>query len=251
MLSRKLYSRHGRPTRLSDPHFDFTPSLLADLLAVPDEKMAWQHFSHLLGPHLPAGTYEETEYFFPRAVDYLLANHDAALDLITPVVGFVSNNAAELHRDGLLDVARDGLRLCFTGLTNRFEVQHFDSEACAAKGWRLSYFDCVTNQEAVCQGTTDLARFATHVDLAEEFVQSLAHHDGNPTRAAWFLEYAHSVDAVYTPPDHPPIRALLSDKSLLDGAAAVVRESLVPQERSPTYWRDTFVALSLLPHAGA
>jgi hypothetical protein len=94
-------------------------------------------------------------------------------------------------------------------------------------------------------------RFTAHADLAEEFVQSLAHHDGNPTRAAWFLEYARSVDAVYAPPDHPPIRKLLSDKSLLEDAAALVRKCLLAQERSPSYWKDTFAALALLPDAGA
>lgn len=245
MLSQLLYTKHRRPTRLSDPHHDFTAASLAELLSVPDEEMTWHHFSSILGPHLPAGTYTEAAYFFPRAVDYLLSNHEDALDLITPIVGFVSNNAKELEEDGLLSAARESLGICLEELTATFHVQHFDHDACVAKGWRIPYFDYVTNCEVICQGTTDLVRFGVHIDLAEKFVNSLAHHGRNATKAAWFLEYARSVDDVYAPPNLASMRALLSDKTLLQGAAQVVRANLVPGERSPTYWADTFVALAI------
>jgi hypothetical protein len=251
MLSRALYTKHRRPTRLSDPHYDFTPRSLAELLSLADEAMTWQHFTSLLGPHLPAGTYAETAYFFPRAVDYLLANHEAALDLVTPIVGFVSNNTAELRRDGLLVAARDALADCLASLTATFEVQHFESAACAAKGWRIPYFDYVTNLESVCHCTTDLVHFGEHVDLAEQFVDSLAHHHGDATRAAWFLAYARSVDDVYSPPDHAPIRARLLDESLLAAAAEIVRTTTASRVGSPTYWRDTFASLGLPPPTDA
>jgi hypothetical protein len=245
MLAQALYSKHRRPTRLSDPHHDFTSSALAELLSVSDDRMTWQHFSALLGPHLPAGTYAEIAYFFPRAVDYLLANHNDALDLITPIVGFASNNSKEFEQDGLHSAARDALLICLASLTAEFAVVHFDKAACAAKGWRLPYFDHVVNQEAVCQGTTDLVRFGVHIDLAVHFVDSLAHHGSSATKAAWFLEYARSANDVYKPPDHLPIRSLLSNQALLQAAARVVRADIQPQERSPTYWRDTFAVLSL------
>ena len=181
----------------------------------------------------------------------MLAHPEDALDLMTPVVGFASVNATALDDDGLLGAARDALRACLGSLTADFEVTHFDAEACAAKGWWMSSFDHVVHQEAVCVGLTDLVRFGAHADLAVELVGAMAHHGGDPIRAAWFLECARSIDDVYKPPDHPPIRALLSDRALLEAAANVVRADVAPREASPTYWRDTFAALHLPPLADA
>ena len=65
MLDRRLYTRHRRPARLSDPHHDFDASGLAELLSTPDEQMTRRHFALLLGPYLPAGRYVEVAYFFP------------------------------------------------------------------------------------------------------------------------------------------------------------------------------------------
>jgi hypothetical protein len=241
----KLMAKFPRPASLSDPHNDFNDKSLRDLLSTPDEEMVWSHYKNLLGPFLPAGTYQESVYFLPRAFEYLKSHEESALDLITSVIWFASEKSALLERDGLLESTRACIRDYLNQLTKQFKVLHFDRDACVAKGWGLEHFDYVLNCEAVCEGTTDLVRFSVHADLATEFVNSLALHGGDPAKAAWFLAYANSRNDVYTPPDYEPIPALLSDRHLLEQAAGIVRARVVNHEPSPTYWNDTFASLEL------
>jgi hypothetical protein len=61
-VSRDLYelqSKYLRPGALSDPFRDNTPATLRELLRNTDSELRWGGFNALLGPHLPAGTYEE------------------------------------------------------------------------------------------------------------------------------------------------------------------------------------------------
>ncbi|MDZ4784381.1 MAG: hypothetical protein SGJ19_29390, partial [Planctomycetia bacterium] len=75
-------------------------------------------------------------------------------------------------------------------------------------------------------------------DLADWLVGRLAYHRDDVVRAAWFLELARKLqDDVTSFTD--PWRRRLRDRTLLEGAAAVVIEKLVPHELSPTYWNDT------------
>ena len=183
---------YSRPTRLSDPHSDFTPETLDQLLAVPDDKLEWHHLQNLLGPFLPAGTYQESVYFLPLAFEFLLRENDA-LDLTTSVTWFVSEYGDDLARDGLLDECRSSIEACLLHWTRDFTVEHFDRDACAAKGWRRSYFDYVRRSEAVCKTLCDLDRFARHADLADRFITQLA-SSTQPVSSGWFLEFPRPTD---------------------------------------------------------
>jgi hypothetical protein len=240
----KLTVRYPRPKRLSDPCFDFTPRVLEELLAKRDEQLDWRDYQALFGPHLPAGTYEEVVYFLPTAFDYLLTHPDESLDLVSPIIGFVSKNSTQLESDGLLEPVRQKLRECFQTWTNEFIILHFDQEACAAKEWTLEYFDYVQLTETVCEGTTELVRFETQSDLALEFVRNLADHSNDFVRAAWFLEYSRCRFDVYTAPAFGPVQELIADPERLWKAVQVVTES--PRfTDAPTYWRDTFQRLGI------
>jgi hypothetical protein len=235
--------KQRRPDKLSDPHYDFSSEHLKELLATPDHQFEWHHYANLLGPHLPAGTYQESVYFLPGAFRYLLAHDLGALDVVTPIIGFVSQNHHGLDKDGILESARDCIRECLAHWTREFQVIHFDEKACRQKGWGLTYFDYVKNQELIGLATTDLVRFEHDADLAAEFVQNLAANIENPLKAAWFLEYSRSQGDVYFPPLYEPITRLINDEDLLLKAAVVVEQQVAPHEPSPTYWRDTFKTL--------
>lgn len=245
MANTQLRIRRPRTTHLSDPFCDFTSEMLREILNTPDGNLRCNDYRNLLGPFLPAGAYEESVYFLPLAMDYLCSHEDEALDLITSIVWFASEYAKQLDSEGMLHATRERLREILRHLTCQFTVIHFDRKACAQKGWGNPSFNLVHNAEVVCVGTSDLVRFKTHQDLAEEFTLSLAHHDGDPIKAAWFLEYARCQSDVYTPPEIPSITSLLSDRLLLEQAASVVIEKVMPNESSPNYWDDTFAFLGL------
>jgi hypothetical protein len=235
--------KHKRPDKLSDPHYDFTPDLLEEILATPDSQLEFHHYANLLGPYLPAGTYKESVYFLPGAFRYLLAHDNNQLDLITPIIGFISKNHKNLSGDGILEVARDCIRECLAYWTSEFQVIHYDQIACREKGWGIKYFDYVKYCEVIVMATAELVRFESETDLAEEFVRDLAFNTDNPLKAAWFLQYSRSQNDVYHPPLYEPITRLINDEELLLKAAVVIEQQVVPNEQSPTYWQDTFKTL--------
>jgi hypothetical protein len=241
--------KYQRPKTLSDPYHDFTPDYLNKILATPDNAMDFSHYRNLLGPHLPAGTYDESIYFLPGAFRYLLTDETHAtggLDVVTPIIGFIANNKKYLADDGILDIVRDCIRECLAYWTRQFEVIHYDEKACRKMGWGRKHFDYVKNSEAVCMMTEELVRFEKDADLAEAFVHDLAANSDNPVNAAWFLEYSGSQGAIYPPPAYEPITHIINDEELLLKAALVVEEQVIPKEPSPTYWHDTFMKLGLL-----
>jgi hypothetical protein len=243
--ARELVVRQSRPTSLSDPFHDFNAASLKALLDVPDEQMGWGHLQQLLGPFLPAGTYDESVYFLPRALLHLVHHQQDALDLLTSVFWFCSAYADQLEADGYLGVVRQRMRACFDSWAESFRIVHFDAEACAKKGWKRKYFDHVMNSEVVCEGLRDIARFERHRDIAVNVVSSFISNLDRPLAASWFLELARRRTDVYSPPNDSDFEALLSDAGNLRRAAATVLESCVPNETSPTYWNDTFSTLGI------
>lgn len=202
MAEIKLNIPHPRPRSLSDPYRDHCPEHLALLLEKSDDELKWHDYQCLLGPCLPAGTYEESVYFLPLAIDYVLANKDEALDLVPSLVWFTSEYADQLSSDGALDAVRVKLQQCLDFWTNDFVVNHYDHDACRAKGWRRKYFDHVRNSEFLMKALGDLIRFKTHADLTYSFVAELAAAEFSPFKSAWFLELAraHASKDVYRPP---------------------------------------------------
>jgi hypothetical protein len=243
MLEELVYSKYSRPKKLSDPYSDFTAEMLEDLLNQNDSEFERSDYCCLFGPHLPAGTYEEVMYFLPKAFAYLKMHEDDALDLVTPIFGFCSLNIARLQKDGLEEIIKEKIMECLNYWVRDFKIEHFDKEMCVSKGWRLRYKDLVHNSETVCEGTTDLVRFETLSSLAIDFTKSLAYHNGDITKASWFIEFSRSRFDVYTPPNLLEIQELLSDDTLLNEAYAILWPET--HDYNLTYWRDTFSKLGL------
>jgi hypothetical protein len=238
--------KHPRPRKLSNPYDDFTPEMLRNLLSVQDHKLQFNHYRDLLGPHLPAGTYRESVYFLPGAFRYLISHDADALELITPIIGFTSQNKNALEKDGILEIVRSCIRECFDQWSKQFRVIHFDKDASRKNGWGINYLDIVENSEAVSEAIIDLVRFEQHLDIAEEFVRQLANNQTDPIKAAWFIEYSRRQYApARRPPENKSIKQLINDKERLRAAAQLARQHIVAQTTSPTYWRDTFKKLRL------
>jgi hypothetical protein len=220
--------------------------LLAELLATPDDQLQWQQLQSLLGPFLPAGTYQESVYFLPFAFA-CLRHGDDALDLTTSVTWFVSEYADELATDGLLDECRSEIAGCLLHWTRDFTVIHFDRDACAAKGWALPYFDYVQRCEAICETLCDLDRFARHADLADGFITRLS-SSNEAVSVGWFLELARGQDDVYHPPTRESFQRHFTDIALLTQKQAIAEKHLRPTTASPTYWNGVFTKLGLGAH---
>lgn len=243
MLEELVYSKYSRPQKLSDPYSDFSAEMLKDLLIKNDSEFGRSDFTRLFGPHLPAGTYEEVIYFLPSAFEYLKLHEGDALDLIAPIFGFCSKNIEHLKKDGLEKIIKGKIMECLNYWIRDFRIEHYDRQMCISKGWRLHYSDLVHNTETICEGTTDLVRFETLSSVAIDFTKSLAYHNGDITKASWFIEFSRARFDVYTPPNLPEIQELLSSDVLLHEAYTILWPET--HEYKLTYWRDTFNKLGL------
>ena len=211
---------------------------------MPDEMMEWHHLQSLLGPFLPAGTYQESVYFLPIAFECLRREEEHALDLTTSVTWFVSEYADDLAKDGALNECRSEIMGCLLHWIRDFTVTHFDRDACAAKGWKLSYFDYIQRSEVVCETLCDLDRFARHADLADHLITQLA-LSNQPVSASWFLELARSQTDIYHPPPRDAFQHYFTDMSLLAQKTTIVEEHMASTTASPTFWHDVFTELGL------
>lgn len=125
-----LQRKHARPRALTDPSNDNAPADLKALLRKGDGLLRWGDFNTLLGPHLPAGTYEEVAYFLPLAFDYIRSVDTVALDLCSSLVWFCSEYKEQLAADRAIDTARQQILGLLRNWTSRFNVAHFDRSMC-------------------------------------------------------------------------------------------------------------------------
>jgi hypothetical protein len=135
-LSADLYGlqrKYGRPRTLSDPFHDNSPASLREPLRRNDSELRWGDFKTLLGPHLPAGAYEEVAYFLPLAFDCISNDKTIALDLCSSVVWFCSKYEEQLTADRVVDAARGQLHGLLRQWTSEFNVTHFDRLMCVEK----------------------------------------------------------------------------------------------------------------------
>ncbi len=238
---------YRRPASLSDPFHDFTEDMLTEILETPDKQMTWWHYQQILGPYLPAGSYEVTAYFLPRAFDHIRSHDDDALELVTSLAWFISEYRSKLESDGALDACRNLMSSCLDQWTAEFTVIHFDRAGCQEKGWGLRYFDYVKLAEVVAEGTCDLVRFSAHADIAIELYKRVAREGAAPIEAAWYLEFArqHYTDEVRTPPKQGEIIKIIEDKDIAERSAQIVAAELDGFADFPSYWRDTFNGLGI------
>jgi hypothetical protein len=232
---------------LSDPFRDNSPAGLHELLSKSDAELQWGDFKALLGPHLPAGTYEEVVYFLPLAFNCIRADPKVALDLCSSLAWFCSKYQEQLAGDKFADIVRDELRALLRDWTSRFNLTHFDRSTCLEKGWvKLQYLDLVESSETVCQMLCDLTEYATHADLADRFILELIGFGADPIKAAWLLELLRAREGdVYRPPQIPRLDLASADHSLLSAAYELTQTNCEVRNASPTYWRDTMIQLGM------
>lgn len=239
-----LKLKQKRPRSLDDPYGEYPEEVLRALLATPDSNYSWRDYRTLLGPHLHVGTYQESVYFLPLAYDHLWDNDEDALDLCDSVGWFISEYNDELANDKLLEACRSRVRELLWKWVSRFKVDHYDRNACKAKGWVLDYDDIVPLRATLCEFSGRLLEFGTHEDLVIGFFERLGGSLGSVDQAAWFLELWRAQGDVYHPPSHERITALLNNADHLRAAVYTLQDSeLVTQSESPTYWVNMFASL--------
>jgi hypothetical protein len=246
MSNLPFITRKPRPKQLSDPYNDHSPEVLQKILATQDDQLDWGDYRNLLGPHLPAGTYDEVVYFLPLAFAYIFNHEDTAFEMIDRLIGFVSINTEKLKQEGLLDVSRQVIADSLMHWTREFHIRHLSKAECQAKGWGLDYSDWVVHSSIVCAILSEIIDFEVHADIAEQFVDYMADHCGNPVKASWYLELARANHDVSSfAPIGTSVSKCLSNQVILRSAADLLLPEIIQADSVSTYWNDTFLALGL------
>jgi len=239
-----LQRKHARPRALTDPFNDNAPANLTALLRKGDSELRWGDFKTLLGPHLPAGTYEEIAYFLPLAFDYIRSDDAVALDLCSSLVWFCSEYKDQLAADRAIDTARHQLLGLLRKWTSQFNVVHFDRSMCLEKGWvKKDYFDLVERSETLCQTLCNLVEYEAHADLTERFILELIDFGPDAVKASWLLELMRAREDVYRPPQNQRLELASADHALLLAAYKLTQTVAEIRDCSPTYWRDALAKI--------
>ena len=204
------------------------------ILAKQDEDLEWHDFQNILGPHLPAGTYEESVYFLPLAFDYVLLHDEHALELTTSLIGFCSRYAGHLRTDGAIDAVRERLMNFLMHCSATFRVGETQTEAGAT-------FYYVLNSQTLVEALNELAEFSRHQDLAETFIRSVADlaSGHNSRRGSWNWPGRILLKEKGACRNGWQALPCLKDRELLQKHAVIVWDS--PElDKESDYWQNLF-----------
>lgn len=213
-----------------------------------DKDLEFSEYRILFGIARCVGAYDELVYFLPHAFNYVKNNPDDGFECTSEIIHFISSEAESLERDALIEPCRNEFCLWFEQWTRAFIVQHYDELACKEKGWVIRYNDIVLKSQFISDLIDDLVRHKSQTDLAEKMIETLAQNDSNDTRSAWLLEYAREVrvgTGSFEARGNPKIERLITNTQLLQTHYDRIANTVVAQEKSPTYWLDVCKALCL------
>lgn len=114
---------YGRPIILSDPSLDFDGVNLGDILSKKDSELAFPDYACIFQPYCSAGTYQESVYFLPFALEYIANRRADAESLLDSLIKWISNNISELLNDNLTDAIYRILEDIFYAITKNYNLK--------------------------------------------------------------------------------------------------------------------------------
>lgn len=111
---------YPRPKKLSDPECDFSQEELVRIINTPDEKIKLDELLCIFQSYLPAGTYEESVYFLPIAMQYLFDQKEDNESLLRNLMIWCSTYKKELEKDMLYEQFLLSLKKIFFSITQSF-----------------------------------------------------------------------------------------------------------------------------------
>jgi len=180
---------YGKPKTLTDRYDECREADIADVLSKPEAELGWGDFNMLYRVGVAPATYEEGLWFLPAALAFLRRHPNAdAVHCVADVIWFISEHAARLEQDGLLEACREQVLALLHERTAQFVVVHWDREKNRQMGFDREHLDYVEDSQLVCDTLEALLRFDKLRTWAEEFVVALSRSRNNPLQSAWYLE---------------------------------------------------------------
>jgi len=254
-------TKFPRPIKFSNPHGHFNSKTLSEILRKNDDQLDWYDFNIIFHFGTPAGDYSEIIYFLPWVLKYLMTHPSDISEFFNSLIFFISNEERKIRKDNLFVPCIESLYSIFKNWTSMFKVIHYDRKACEKKQWLLNYKDIVENSHAVSEFIDALCYHSNLSNVAISLVKYLSDINNEAVRSAWYLEYVYSTRKRYEfysqennfkiPGDInlseipllpatniPEIFEIISDNDLARKHYLKIKQSIVLEEKSPTYWKD-------------
>jgi hypothetical protein len=271
-------TKYARPSKFSNPYNHFSTKELSIILKKADDELEWYDFAKIFHFETPAGTYQEIVYFLPWVLRYFEMHAYNSREFFGNLLYFIASEEKQLREERLFTSCIDSLYSAFKNWTSTFKVVHYDKEACRKKGWGLEYDDVVERCEVVFEFIDDLCYEENLSFLATDLVKFLADVTNEPVRSAWFLEYVYrnrkyygfysdeNIQALkqkmkkdiglgddFDPPEldmtptkkNPEISKIVFDSGLIKRHYLKIKDSIIKEEKSPTYWKDLITYLHI------
>lgn len=198
MPKNKLFNRDdgkvSKPNRLSAFGHLNTPKFLDYLLEKSDEEIEGVDYRDLLNSNILAGTFEETVYYLPLAVDYLCGNADDQGEMIDEFVDyiFVNRNKIENFFNITIEVIIDYVFKCNTG---EYSVVHVNKAECRALGWGINSYHYVKKSGLMIDLFKNLNRFEVGKEWIENKIEEMK--IGNETQKKWLYTLYEECNEVF------------------------------------------------------
>lgn len=277
---RRFKTLYGKPKTLTDRYDEAREDYITDMLGKSEAELGWDDFNLLFRVGVASASYEEGVYFLPAAFAFLRRNpDDDGIHCVADVMWFVSEHAARLEQDGLLEECREQVLALLRERTGQFVVIHWDREKNRQMGFDRDHLDYVEDSQLVCDTLEALLRFEKLRTWAEKFLVALGQSCNDPLQSAWYLEIVgdgrnwpffrrKACLAAPTRPvegllaAHPELGGLWAefekrgfvrdcpeelspDAAQLQRHAEVIRRSGGLFQQHPTYWARVFGQLGL------
>ena len=278
--TRRFKTLYGKPKSLTDRYDECREEDIARVLQKPEAELGFDDFTMLYRVGVASASYEEGLYFLPEAFAFLRRNpDDDGIQCVADVMWFISEHAARLEADGLLEECQEQVEALLGAHTSQFVVIHWDREKNRQMGWDREHHEYVKDSQLVCDAVEALLRFQTLAPLALTFLETLSQAENDPLKSAWFLTFVAETGrwALFRKKSDPPgstrcaealcaampelggiwaefqkrglIRdcpdQLSPDPALLERHATVIRRSGELFTEHPTHWLRLFGKLGL------
>ena len=119
-------------------------------------------------------------------------------------------------------------------------MKHFDRAGCERRGWKLPYFDYVTNLQLVVTGLDELARSAYFSQQALHLLVGLLEPKSS-IHHMWCLALlrVRLEDREYFHEERTDLLEELAKSPSIPDILVAVKRNLRREESESTYWQDT------------
>lgn len=195
----KLFNRSddklSKPDRLSAFGHLNNPEFLEYLLEKSDEELEGVDYRDLLNTNILAGTFEETVYYLPLAVDYLCGNTEDIGEMIDEFIDYIFVNKSKIESDFNIKI-EEILNYVLNCNIEEYSIVHMGKVECRALGWGIDSYRYVRRSGIVIELFKDISKFKSGRKWVKKKIKELK--NGTVTQKKWLYELYEKCNEVFS-----------------------------------------------------